>query len=433
MIRSAPSISTTGPGRALPGGGSTAADPPRGRRATAPSARGRGPWRRRRWQSACRVRLRERGRSSRLVMAGPAGVHRAPVPAALYLRGVGPSAAARAPAVPDALARTRSSRTATRSCSSPSATGASSAASAPSTTTPSTPSTPTAGACSASSSSRTIRRSCPPLLDAAAGWLREHGRDHMIGPMDFTINDESGVMVEGFEREPMIKQPWHPPYYQPLLRGGRAREGDGPVHVRARDLRPPTDPADRLQARRAGRAAPRHHAPQDDAALAAQRHGPLRRGLQRRPGARTGASRPTARRTSTPRAGDAAGVRLATGSWSPRRRRARPPRSRSRCPDINQVLEKMNGRLLPLGWWHFLRRAKTIDRVRVGLPRRQAGVPAHRASRRRCTSSTSTPPPRRPQKWGEMGWILETNNNMNRAMEAMGGRIVRRFGSTADL
>jgi hypothetical protein len=26
-----------------------------------------------------------------------------------------------------------------------------------------------------------------------------------------------------------------------------------------------------------------------------------------------------------------------------------------------------------------------------------------------------------------MGWILESNRNMNRAMEAMGGRIVRRF------
>jgi hypothetical protein len=26
-----------------------------------------------------------------------------------------------------------------------------------------------------------------------------------------------------------------------------------------------------------------------------------------------------------------------------------------------------------------------------------------------------------------MGWILETNRNMNRAMEAMGGRVVRRY------
>ena len=53
------------------------------------------------------------------------------------------------------------------------------------------------------------RCSTPPRPGCAA-----HGRDHMIGPMDFTINDESGVMIEGFEREPMIKQPWHPPYYQ---------------------------------------------------------------------------------------------------------------------------------------------------------------------------------------------------------------------------
>ncbi len=54
------------------------------------------------------------------------------------------------------------------------------------------------------------------LLDVAARWLRERGRDRMVGPMDFTMNDESGVLIEGFEREPMIKQPWHPPYYQRL-------------------------------------------------------------------------------------------------------------------------------------------------------------------------------------------------------------------------
>ena len=27
------------------------------------------------------------------------------------------------------------------------------------------------------------------------------------------MNDENGVLVEGYDREPMIKQPWHPPYY----------------------------------------------------------------------------------------------------------------------------------------------------------------------------------------------------------------------------
>jgi len=32
-----------------------------------------------------------------------------------------------------------------------------------------------------------------------------------------------------------------------------------------------------------------------------------------------------------------------------------------------------------------------------------------------------------PQGGGEMGWILETNEAMNRGMEAMGGRIVKRY------
>jgi len=34
---------------------------------------------------------------------------------------------------------------------------------------------------------------------------------------------------------------------------------------------------------------------------------------------------------------------------------------------------------------------------------------------------------RRPQKGGEMGWILETNTAMNRGMEAMGGKVVKRY------
>jgi hypothetical protein len=34
---------------------------------------------------------------------------------------------------------------------------------------------------------------------------------------------------------------------------------------------------------------------------------------------------------------------------------------------------------------------------------------------------------RTPQTGGEMGWILETNKAMNRAMEGMGGTVVRRY------
>jgi GNAT superfamily N-acetyltransferase len=95
-------------------------------------------------------------------------------------------------------------------------------------------------------------------------------------------------------------------------------------------------------------------------------------------------------------------------------------------PDINQVLKKMRGRLLPLGWWYFLNKARIIDRVRVGflgvLPEYQhTGVAAALYLEHFDTAA------RTRQTGGEMGWILETNKAMNRGMEAMGGRVVKRF------
>jgi hypothetical protein len=55
------------------------------------------------------------------------------------------------------------------------------------------------------------------LVDAAEAWLRERGRDRMVGPMDYTTNDECGLLIEGHERPPIILCPWQHAYYQPLL------------------------------------------------------------------------------------------------------------------------------------------------------------------------------------------------------------------------
>ena len=46
---------------------------------------------------------------------------------------------------------------------------------------------------------------------AARARLRANGRAG-----HFAMNDEAGVLYAGFDREPMVKQPWHPPYYQRL-------------------------------------------------------------------------------------------------------------------------------------------------------------------------------------------------------------------------
>ena len=95
-------------------------------------------------------------------------------------------------------------------------------------------------------------------------------------------------------------------------------------------------------------------------------------------------------------------------------------------PDLNQVLEQMGGRLLPLGWWKFLTKSRRMDRVRVGFlgvkPEHQhTGVAAALYEAHYDAAE------RTPQDGGEMGWILETNTAMNRGMEGMGGRVVKRY------
>ena len=47
--------------------------------------------------------------------------------------------------------------------------------------------------------------------------MRERGRDRMVGPMDFTTNDEIGVLIAGHEHPPIILCPWHHRYYQRLF------------------------------------------------------------------------------------------------------------------------------------------------------------------------------------------------------------------------
>ena len=51
------------------------------------------------------------------------------------------------------------------------------------------------------------------LLDAAEKCLKEKGRSRMRGPYNPTVNDEVGLLVEGFESIPMVMMPYNPSYY----------------------------------------------------------------------------------------------------------------------------------------------------------------------------------------------------------------------------
>jgi len=264
------------------------------------------------------------------------------------------------------------------------------------------------------------------LLEAAAGWLREHGRDRMVGPMDFSMNEESGVLIEGHELEPLIRQPWHPPYYQRLCEDAAGLEKVVDLLMWRLEL------DDREQM------LPILPELATDARV---KHGVTIRRMSRR-----------RLRADLDLFGE-----IYNRAW--RRNFGFVPYDEHDLdqyaremqlvfdrdwmmvaevgdeaiaialtfPDINQVLRRMRGRVLPFGWWHYLRRKGTVDRVRVGFlgvkPKFQhTGAAAALYVEHFETSA------RHPLiKGGEMGWILETNRAMNRGMEAMHGRVVKKY------
>lgn len=264
------------------------------------------------------------------------------------------------------------------------------------------------------------------MLEAAGLWLRQRGCEKMVGPADFSMNDESGVLIEGFEHQPMIRQPWHPPYYQRLIEQvGMSKAIDlymWKLEITGRDkvMSVIWDLADKVQSEHGIKVRPmrRRQLRKDLDAFAEVYNSAWAKNWDFVPYSKKDLDAYAldlhlvfdrkwfmiAERESD---GEVVGMAIT-------------------IPDINQALAKMKGRLLPFGWWHFLRRGKTMDRVRVGFlgvkPEFQHTGVAARMYQIHFDAAESC-----PQTWGEMGWILETNTPMNRGMEAMGGEIVKRY------
>jgi GNAT superfamily N-acetyltransferase len=62
------------------------------------------------------------------------------------------------------------------------------------------------------------------LFDAAAGWLHARGRDTLRGPVSPSINDEAGLLVDGFETPSVLMMPHNPRYYPALVEGAGFRK-----------------------------------------------------------------------------------------------------------------------------------------------------------------------------------------------------------------
>jgi GNAT superfamily N-acetyltransferase len=264
------------------------------------------------------------------------------------------------------------------------------------------------------------------LLGTAEAWLRERDRDRMVGPMDFTTNDECGLMIEGHERPPIILSSWHHPYYQELLESyGLVKAIDllmWSLHISGR-----SNVRDAIW-RRAERVE--------------SEYGIVVRSMRKRDldaevsrflevynaaWERNWAAVPLSEQEVRHYAKELRPI--LDENWAfiaERSDTGEVVGAALTLPDYNQVLAHLHGRLLPFGWAKALYWRRKIDAVRVFA----LGVKPdyqHTGVAARFYQLHFDAAERTPQKGGEMGWVLETNRPMNRAMEGMGGRIVRRF------
>jgi GNAT superfamily N-acetyltransferase len=263
------------------------------------------------------------------------------------------------------------------------------------------------------------------LIDTAEAWVRAKGCDRLVGPFDFTTNDECGVLVEGFERLPVVLMNWTHRYYPALLEGaGLAKAMDTlmwTLDVVDRDKVHPAiwEMAAKVESEHGITC--RHMRKQDIYAEVSRFLEVYNEAWQRNWGFVPLTEKEVRHYAKQLKP-------LLDENWAMIAETAdgRVAGAALSLPDYNQVFRHMNGRLLPVGWLKFLRGRKHIDRVRVfalGVKKefQHTGIAAKFYEMHYDSAE------RTPQKVGETGWILETNKPMNRAMEGMGGEVVCRY------
>jgi len=203
------------------------------------------------------------------------------------------------------------------------------------------------------------------LLAKAEDWCRARGATRMIGPMSYTIYDEIAFLAEGHDNEPrtpVLLEPYTPKYYINLMaKAGYDKDIDWLAFMVGRDVKIP-DLFKRVKERLISKgftfrcinpkdldadveriksvvnsawAANWGHVPYTDAQFAAIKD--------------------ALKAILDPRViflVEKDGETVATSIT---------------LPDINPSIKKMNGRVFPFGWWHFLRAKKKAYGLRTFL------------------------------------------------------------------
>jgi ribosomal protein S18 acetylase RimI-like enzyme len=260
------------------------------------------------------------------------------------------------------------------------------------------------------------------LFRAVRQHLRVHHCTHMIGPVNFTTNSELGILVEGFDRSPMIMCSYSPPYYAGLLEScGFEKSMDLFSYEGKWDHAFPAKYS-RVVSRISSNSAislrsfSRHNASRDIAIIRDIYNGSFRE---------VWGFVPMSASEARAMGEDLMSFMDEELIWLVEHDR-RPAGFILALPDVNEILKDLNGKLFPFGMLKFFGRRRHIRRIRVVvlavLPEfRSIGIEAlliHKVHERVL---------RKPYQGAEFSVVNENNTRMRSILTGFGFRVANRY------
>jgi hypothetical protein len=260
------------------------------------------------------------------------------------------------------------------------------------------------------------------LMDAAAAWLKQRGATRIQGPFNFSINDEVGLLIDGFGTPPSIMMGHAPPYYAPRLEElgfSKAmdlfayefrKSGDVPANLQAANARAKADSNIVIRPLNKKKLDSELRIIVDIANDAWSKNWGF-----------------------VPWTEDemiALGKNLSmlvTGDYvAIAEYRGEPVAMAVTLPDANRWIRGLNGKLLPLGWskvaWNlFGRPPEAVRMPLMGLRTRFHGTAQGAKLVIAAIMQVLDYHVRRGTKEAELSWILETNLPMRKMIETFGG------------
>jgi hypothetical protein len=261
------------------------------------------------------------------------------------------------------------------------------------------------------------------LLEAAAAWLAARGLTRMQGPFNFSINDELGLLIEGFDTPPSMMMGHALPYYaQRLEEQGFAKAKD----MIAYDFEDTGDIPRTLKS-----AYDRALANPDIKVRALDKKKLMREleiivAIANDAWSDNWGFVPWTQEEMTALGNNlkmlVSGDYIAIAEY-----KGEPAAMAVSLPNINDWIQGLNGRLLPFGWaklgWNLMARPpRSIRMPLMGVKKAFHGSSLGGILGMATLARVRSYHVSRGTMKGELSWILEDNTRMRRMIETFGGR-----------